>query len=191
MRLAVAIGFVAVVSAACGTGVSSALPPDASASSSPGNSRESGASSGGASDGDPATVGSSDGDASTPRDGATSAEQSPFPSEAFLVDDAGPECWANVDGPVIGESGPCTTLLQETCGQTTYYATCACPQGTCGCVGPTTLVVDFTGCPYCPGEVDVPPGDFDAAEAIVKDAGAYKGARAAARQVFALCGFPY
>ncbi len=44
-----------------------------------------------------------------------------------------------------GEGGACAIIWQETCDGALYTATCACPQGTCGCVGQTTSVVSF-GC---------------------------------------------
>jgi hypothetical protein len=58
----------------------------------------------------------------------------------------------------------CLTNQGESCsdGGFVYQATCACPQGTCACVGLSTTIVAFTGCPTCP---TLP-------------------------QAFALCGFP-
>jgi hypothetical protein len=61
----------------------------------------------------------------------------------------------------------CAIMWQETCDGMPYYATCACPQGTCSCVGQTTTVVNnfsYQGCANC---YEVPPSD-----------------------IFALCGFP-
>jgi hypothetical protein len=79
-------------------------------------------------------------------------------------------------GPGMFGSADCSVTISETCGSTTYYATCACPYGTCGCVGPSTSsVVNFTGCPNCPTVMGPPPW----------------GTGITANDVFALCGFPH
>jgi hypothetical protein len=50
-----------------------------------------------------------------------------------------------------GLGGDCTVNLSSP-GDAGYQATCACPQGTCACFGPSsTRIVDFAGCPFCPG----------------------------------------
>ncbi len=47
-------------------------------------------------------------------------------------------------------NGECTSTLKETCGDTQYQVVCACPQASCACFGPSTQVISFDGCPYCP-----------------------------------------
>jgi hypothetical protein len=67
--------------------------------------------------------------------------------------------------------GECTITLTPPDAGTSYQATCACPEGTCVCFGPsTTQVVSFDGCPFCPGFMSIGPTTPD--------------------HVFALCGFP-
>jgi hypothetical protein len=68
--------------------------------------------------------------------------------------------------------GPSQSMLNATCGGATYEATCACPEGTCVCFGPSggTSVVSFAGCPFTPGQGSIGPTTMG--------------------QVFALCGFP-
>lgn len=180
-RAAGVIGLLAIASASCG-GSASSIGTDggsyggSSAGSSSGegaNSSSSGAHSGnaGSPGGAESQTGSSSGagsmhDADT-TDADASTACSPSPSGA---------------GRFFG-SEQCTTMMQETCGGTTYYATCACPQGTCGCVGPTTRVVNFTGCPYCPTQM---PMDLPG----VSGSGP-SGMGISASEVFALCGFPH
>jgi hypothetical protein len=79
----------------------------------------------------------------------------------------GPGCGPSLNGnsgvATFGQ-GKCTLGFGETCGGIDYTATCACPQGTCVCFGPSsTQVVSFTDCPSCPGPA----------------------------QVYKLCGYPY
>jgi len=62
--------------------------------------------------------------------------------------------------------GSCQNTSTETCGGVNYQVNCSCPEGSCVCFGPTTHVVSYPGCPYCPG-VGAPISD-----------------------VFSLCGFP-
>jgi hypothetical protein len=72
-----------------------------------------------------------------------------------------------VGGGVGGPTPACTIMWQENCDGIPYYATCACPQGTCSCVGKTTTVVNsfsYKGCADC--------------YAVLP------------RDIFALCGFP-
>jgi hypothetical protein len=98
----------------------------------------------------------------------------PVPS---FLDDAGEQCVFTYN-PGAWSSASCTVELTETCGSTTYYATCRCPQGTCGCFGPTSGVASFTGCPACPGET-------------TSDAGGPSSNGISPRDAFALCGFPH
>jgi hypothetical protein len=79
------------------------------------------------------------------------------------VDDAS-TCIANGGGGGSG-NGACEESWGEMCGSTNYQVDCTCPRGSCTCFGPTTHVVQFTGCPACPS------GSF--------------------ADVFALCGFPH
>jgi hypothetical protein len=69
-----------------------------------------------------------------------------------------------------GGNGECSSTVGATCDGQNYQVSCECPRGTCICFGPSTRVVSFQGCPYCP------------------TLGAAIGTTAA--QVFALCGFP-
>lgn len=94
-----------------------------------------------------------------------------------FVDDAGEQCVVTYNPSGAGDTS-CFVRLTETCGNTSYYATCRCPQGTCGCFGPTTSVANFPGCPYCPGET-------------LTDAGGPWGTGINPHDVFALCGFPH
>jgi hypothetical protein len=71
-------------------------------------------------------------------------------------------------GGVAGPTPACTIIWEETCDGMPYYATCACPQGTCSCVGQTTTVVNNFNDPGC----------ADDCTAV------------SASAVFALCGFP-
>lgn len=68
----------------------------------------------------------------------------------------GPGCFPQGAGistvPEPGTDAGCLTNQAESCkdGGLVYQATCACPQGTCACVGSSTNIVTFTGCPTCP-----------------------------------------
>jgi hypothetical protein len=55
-------------------------------------------------------------------------------------------------GAGAATQGPtgCTVTFGETCGDAGYQTVCACPQGTCACLGSSTSVVSFAGCPACP-----------------------------------------
>jgi hypothetical protein len=93
-----------------------------------------------------------------------------------FVDDAGEQCvatWGNVG---FAGAETCATEWTETCGGKSYDVICRCPQGTCGCLGSTMSVVNFPGCPYCPGELP---------------SGGYYGTGISPDEVFALCGFPH
>jgi hypothetical protein len=84
-------------------------------------------------------------------------------------------------GPAGGGMGgldECITTVSATCGGQSYQATCACPNGTCACFGPSSgHVVTFPGCPsFCPGAGGGPNG-----AGIGPTSPAY---------VLALCGFP-
>jgi hypothetical protein len=48
-----------------------------------------------------------------------------------------------------GGGGQCTFTGSEMCGGTSYQVVCACPQGNCACIGPSTKVIPFAGCPNC------------------------------------------
>jgi hypothetical protein len=67
-------------------------------------------------------------------------------------------------------NGQCNNTWTETCGGTLYQVSCSCPEGDCVCFGPTTHVVRYPGCPYCPNMPSV--GSISVTDA------------------FALCGFP-
>jgi hypothetical protein len=79
---------------------------------------------------------------------------------------------ASPAGGPASTPGECTSTLTSTAGGKSYQATCACPEGTCACFGPSssTRIVSFTGCPFCPGEGSIGPTTSE--------------------RVFALCGFP-
>jgi hypothetical protein len=100
---------------------------------------------------------------------------SPGPFKASS-DSAPPGCTPVLVGGTggLGGVGSCTISFGEMCGSTSYHVTCACPQGTCACIGTTTSVVDFAGCPNCPGDPNTVAGPGSSTIA----------------QVFALCGFP-
>jgi hypothetical protein len=49
-----------------------------------------------------------------------------------------------------GSPGSCSGFAQETCSGVSYSVSCACPQGTCACQGPSSTFVAFPGCPVCP-----------------------------------------
>jgi hypothetical protein len=61
-------------------------------------------------------------------------------------------------------SSRCESDFAKVCGSTRYEVICACPEGTCACLGPSTHVVSFGNCPYCPQQDQA---------------------------LYALCGFPY
>ena len=62
-----------------------------------------------------------------------------------------------------GGAGVCGAFAEETCSGVSYSVSCACPQGTCACQGPSSTSVAFAGCPVCP---------------------------TSPQQLFAACGFP-
>jgi hypothetical protein len=139
-----------------------------------------------ASDGAPITSGSSSsavgsgqgsgsGQASIDAEPLDAPSLSPGPFRA-TTDSAPPGCVPTPVGGTGGNGGPgsCTITLGEMCGSASYHVTCACPQGTCACLGATTKVINFGGCPHCPGDPFMVGGS---------------GATTAA-EVFALCGFP-
>jgi len=147
-------------------GTSDAAP---SAPSPSGGSGSSGGSSG--------SLGSSSG--GSPSSSSGSATTGP----TFTVDAAAPAagdaasttCAQEGGGSSGGGSsseGGCSSMFQETCGNTIYQVSCACPRGSCVCFGPTTTVVSFTGCPSCPG-LPLTPNNLTGADAL------------------ALCGFPH
>jgi hypothetical protein len=56
-------------------------------------------------------------------------------------------------------SGPdgCSSTFSETCNGTNYEITCTCPDAKCACFGPTSQVIAYSACPYCP-VASVPTG---------------------------------
>ena len=68
---------------------------------------------------------------------------------ASTSDDGSAAC-VTMGGSAGGGNGSCTSTLGETCGGTNYQVVCACPQGSCACFGPSSHVISFAGCPYCP-----------------------------------------
>jgi hypothetical protein len=68
-----------------------------------------------------------------------------------LPDASNPGC-TQTSGGGSGGNGQCTSNFGETCGAMSYQVVCACPQASCVCfAGGSTHVVDYAGCPYCPG----------------------------------------
>src|SRR5262249_41530751 len=47
-------------------------------------------------------------------------------------------------------NGSCTSENSEACGGIQYKVVCACPEAICVCFGPSTKMVPFSGCPFCP-----------------------------------------
>jgi hypothetical protein len=85
-----------------------------------------------------------------------------------LPDASNPGC-TQTGGGGTGGNGQCTSNFSETCGAMSYQVVCACPQGSCVCfAGGSTHVVDYAGCPYCPG-----------------------GGPTTADDAYTLCGFPH
>lgn len=153
------LGVVVMGGASCG-GSASTLGSDGGSPKGASSGDSTGSASGG---------GASDGQSSSGGVGLPGANPGALPTE-----DAAPACIPMIGGGG-GGSGVCGGTLEETCGGTDYQVSCACPQGTCACFGPSsTQVISFTGCPACPGS----PG-FAAPGALTTD------------QVFALCGFPH
>jgi hypothetical protein len=110
---------------------------------------------------------------------SSSGNQGPTQSVIATQGDASLACTVTPGGGTAGGAS-CTAMMQETCGSATYYATCSCPEGTCGCVGPTTTsVVNFKGCPACPGFPEVGSPTW------------FQQGVASTRAIFALCGFPH
>ena len=85
--------------------------------------------------------------------------------------DASPGCVETGGGGSFG-SGGCNVTLSETCGGASYTAVCSCPRGSCVCFGDTTTVIQFNGCPYCPGDPITSQGTPTNAD------------------IYAACGFP-
>jgi|HubBroStandDraft_1064217.scaffolds.fasta_scaffold14278_5 hypothetical protein len=170
------VGLLALADASCGGSASSAGTDGGSSGSSPaGSSSGEGANS--SSSGGNSEDGGSPGDAQS----QSSSGAGSMPDSTTAGGDSSTACSSSGGGGTFG-SEECTTMMQETCGSTTYYATCACPEGSCGCVGPTTRVVNFTGCPYCPTQMPMEPGVFTSFP---------DGTGIPASEVFALCGFPH
>jgi hypothetical protein len=89
------------------------------------------------------------------------------PGDAAVVrcNNAGPGGGAGggAGGGGVGEPASCSAFASETCSGVSYFVSCACPQGTCACQGPSSTFVAFAGCPACPTSPE---------------------------QMFAACGFP-
>ncbi|MGH7435939.1 MAG: hypothetical protein ACRENE_09715 [Polyangiaceae bacterium] len=92
-----------------------------------------------------------------PSDAAAPVEPPPPPPPAGMqkvppfTDDAGEQCVVMFNRDGAGQTS-CIVGLTETCGSTSYYATCRCPQGTCGCFGPTTDVANSPAAPTAPAK---------------------------------------
>jgi hypothetical protein len=88
-----------------------------------------------------------------------------------ILDDAAsaPPC-TSLGGAGTGGNGQCTSTFGEACDGTVYQVSCACPQGSCECLGASAHVIHFVGCPHCPDETPLGPTTI--------------------ARVFALCGFP-
>jgi hypothetical protein len=84
-------------------------------------------------------------------DGSDADASSP-PEATDAGSDTSAACNPGGGGGSTG-GGQCSSSAGETCGSTSYQVVCACPQGTCVCFGPssTPQVVNYSGCPYCPG----------------------------------------
>jgi hypothetical protein len=95
----------------------------------------------------------------------------PNPGPTPTVDAAPPTTCTQLGGSGGFGNGQCDNTSGEMCGGINYQVSCACPRGSCVCFGPTTHVVSFPGCPYCPSDPPVGPTTI--------------------AQVFALCGFPH
>jgi hypothetical protein len=157
---------IATATASCGGG-SSHLVLDGGSSEGSGFGRApTGPSSGDSSSEEPSSSGGLPSEAGPP-----TLSPGPFRS---TVEAGPPTCTPTIVGGT-GGPGECEVEFGETCGGTGYHATCACPQGTCACLGPSTTVIHFTGCPGCPS--DPRSGASPSATTIA--------------QVFARCGFPY
>jgi hypothetical protein len=186
MTAVVFIGLVGMAGASCGGSVSSSGTdggsaegsPSGGASASPSGGGSPGGSSSGGPSGSASGAGSPGGPSST--GGPPSGTSPPIPGPFAGM--GGPGCTPMNVGGAGGGQGECTSMFGETCGGIDYQATCACPQGTCACFGPSTHVISFKGCPACPGALPNPPGTIGGLTT--------KGALTM-DQVFALCGFPH
>jgi hypothetical protein len=63
---------------------------------------------------------------------------------------SGPGGGGGGGGGGSGGPGSCSAFANETCSGVSYSVSCACPQGTCACQGPSSSFVAFSGCPSCP-----------------------------------------
>lgn len=87
-----------------------------------------------------------------------------------IVPDAGIGADGGNCAPVGGGgsfgNGQCSSTLSETCNGTNYQIICSCPDAKCACFGPTSQIVAYSGCPYCPspggpvGPSGPPPSDL-------------------------------
>jgi hypothetical protein len=99
--------------------------------------------------------------------GCTMSSSTPAPTDG--APPAPTPCMAMGGGGGFG-GGQCSLNWSETCSGTSYKVSCSCPEGACVCFGPTTHVVHYSGCPYCPAIPSVGPTSV--------------------ADVFTLCGFP-
>jgi hypothetical protein len=58
-------------------------------------------------------------------------------------------CMPSPAGESAG-SGQCASMLVNDCNGTRYQVICTCPEQQCACFGPTTKIIPYGGCPYCP-----------------------------------------
>jgi hypothetical protein len=72
-------------------------------------------------------------------------------------------------------SGQCQSILVNDCNGTHYQVICTCPRQQCACFGPTSKVIPFGGCPYCPS---FGPGPQAPGGPSISD-------------LFAACGYPH
>jgi hypothetical protein len=174
------LGLAVAVAGGCGGGSASAGTDGGSPEGSASGAAASG-SSGGGSTGSPSSSGgatsgtSSSGSPGAGPPGSNPADDAESPANGDAAPGSG-DCTPTLGGPAT-VGADCNSRLDETCGGTDYAATCACPQGTCVCFGPTsTTVIQFSGCPACPGGL---PALGEPDGPMTMD------------QVFSLCGFPH
>jgi hypothetical protein len=111
----------------------------------------------------PSPIGEMPGEAGSP---ATSWS----PSSAGAADASG--CTLPGSSTFLPGNGLCYSQTTEVCEGIRYQVHCSCPQANCVCFGPSTKIVAFPDCPYCPGEAPFGPGKIQPAD------------------LFTMCGFP-